>query len=93
MALHFHPLKIRSVRPDTDEAVIVSFDVPAELSEAFRFTQGQHLTLRETLGGNEERNSCASASGTSKETITASSVSATTLFTRSGWKCRLIRGA
>ena len=28
MSLHFHPLRVKSVRPDTDEAVIVSFDVP-----------------------------------------------------------------
>ena len=64
MALHFHPLKIRSVRPDTDEAVIVSFDVPAELSEAFRFTQGQHLTLRNTVDGSDERRSYSICAGT-----------------------------
>ena len=46
MALHFHPLRVKSVRPETDEAVVVSFDVPAELAEQFRFTQGQHLTLQ-----------------------------------------------
>ena len=44
-ALHFHPLRVKSVRPETDEAVVVSFDVPAELAEQFRFTHGQHLTL------------------------------------------------
>ncbi|MEO9069273.1 MAG: phenylacetic acid degradation protein, partial [Caldimonas sp.] len=54
MALHFHPLRVKSVRPDTDEAVIVSFDVPADLAEHFRFSQGQHLTLRETVAGNDE---------------------------------------
>ena len=32
-SLHFHPLTVKSVRPDTDEAVIVSFDVPEDLSE------------------------------------------------------------
>ena len=45
MALHFHPLRVKSVRPETDEAVVVSFDVPAELVEQFRFTQGLLLTL------------------------------------------------
>ncbi|MGZ5217907.1 MAG: phenylacetic acid degradation protein, partial [Caldimonas sp.] len=44
MSLHFHPLTVRSVRPETDEAVVVSFDVPGDLAEAFRFTHGQHLT-------------------------------------------------
>lgn len=63
MSLHFHPLKIRSVRPDTDEAVIVSFDVPGELKEAFRFTQGQHLTLRNTIEGSDERRSYSICAG------------------------------
>ena len=62
--LQFHPLKVRSVRPETDEAVVVSFDVPAEHAEAFRFTQGQHLTLRRTIDGSEERRSYSICSGT-----------------------------
>ncbi len=63
MSIHFHPLKIRGVRPDTDEAVIVSFDVPDELSESFRFTQGQHLTLRNTIDGSDERRSYSICAG------------------------------
>ncbi len=62
-SLHFHPLKVRSVRPETDEAVIVSFDVPGELDEAFRFTQGQHLTLRGTIDGSDERRSYSICAG------------------------------
>ena len=49
MSLHFHPLRVRSVQPDTDEAVIVSFDVPDEVADEFRFTHGQHLTVRREL--------------------------------------------
>ena len=63
MSLHFHPLRVKSVVADTDEAVIVSFDVPEALAQEFRFTQGQHLTLRETLGGNEERRSYSICAG------------------------------
>jgi len=65
MSLHFHPLRVKSVRPESEEAVVVAFDVPAELAEQFRFTHGQHLTLRRTIGGNEERRSysiCAAPS-------------------------------
>jgi ring-1,2-phenylacetyl-CoA epoxidase subunit PaaE len=62
-SLHFHPLKVKSVRPDTDEAVIVSFDVPEDLGDAFRFTQGQHLTLRNTVEGSDERRSYSICSG------------------------------
>ena len=63
MSVDFHPLRVKSVRPDTDEAVIVSFDVPPDLAERFRFTQGQHLTLRSTLGGIDERRSYSICAG------------------------------
>ena len=62
-SLHFHPLTVRSVEPETDEAVVVCFDVPGELAEAFRFTQGQHLTLRSTVDGSDERRSYSICAG------------------------------
>jgi ring-1,2-phenylacetyl-CoA epoxidase subunit PaaE len=64
MSLHFHPLRVRSIRPDTDEAVIVSFDVPDEVADEFRFTHGQHLTVRQELGGIEHRRSYSICAGT-----------------------------
>ena len=64
MSLHFHPLRVKSVRPDTDEAVIVSFEVPAERADDFRFTHGQHLTLRQELDGVEQRRSYSICAGT-----------------------------
>jgi ring-1,2-phenylacetyl-CoA epoxidase subunit PaaE len=63
VALHFHPLRVKSVRPETDEAVVVSFEVPAELAEQFRFTQGQHLTLKQTVEGTEQRRSYSICAG------------------------------
>ena len=41
MDITFHPLIVRSIQPDTVEAVIVTFDVPAPLRSVFGFTQGQ----------------------------------------------------
>jgi ring-1,2-phenylacetyl-CoA epoxidase subunit PaaE len=64
MSLHFHPLRVKSVRPDTDEAVVVSFEVPADAADAFRFTHGQHLTVRRTLAGTEHRRSYSICAGT-----------------------------
>ncbi len=62
-SLHFHPLRVREVQPDTDEAVIVSFDVPAELQEQFHFTQGQYLTLRSDVSGQDLRRSYSICAG------------------------------
>jgi ring-1,2-phenylacetyl-CoA epoxidase subunit PaaE len=55
--LHFHPLRVRERRADTDDALVFGFEAPAELAEAFRFAPGQYLTLRHTLNGQEERRS------------------------------------
>ena len=63
MSTHFHSLRVKSITPDTDEAVIVSFDVPAALQNDFQFTQGQHLTLRTQINGKEERRSYSICSG------------------------------
>jgi ring-1,2-phenylacetyl-CoA epoxidase subunit PaaE len=60
---HFHNLTVKSVEADTDEGLIVAFDVPPELADEFRFTHGQHLTLRETVAGSEQRRSYSICSG------------------------------
>ena len=57
MSLHFHPLTVSAITPDTDEAVIVSLAVPPELAEAFRFEPGQYLTLRHQVAGQDLRRS------------------------------------
>ena len=63
MSLHFHPLRVRDVRPETDEAVVLSFDVPPALADTFRFSQGQYLTLRAEVGGQDVRRSYSICSG------------------------------
>ncbi|MDO9403259.1 MAG: 1,2-phenylacetyl-CoA epoxidase subunit PaaE [Polaromonas sp.] len=69
-ATQFHPLRVRAVRPETDDAVVVSFDVPEELREVFRFTQGQYLTLRNLdLGGQDLRRSYSICAGTEDQEL------------------------
>ena len=63
MNVTFHPLRVREVQPDTAEAVIVSFDVPPELREVFSFTQGQYLTLRTQIDGQDLRRSYSICAG------------------------------
>jgi ring-1,2-phenylacetyl-CoA epoxidase subunit PaaE len=53
----FHALKVARVEQLTDDAVAVTFDVPEELSEDYRFKPGQALTLRRVDGGRDERRS------------------------------------
>jgi ring-1,2-phenylacetyl-CoA epoxidase subunit PaaE len=63
MSTMFHPLRVRAVQPDTEEAVIVTFEVPAELQAAFGFTQGQYLTLRKEIDGQDLRRSYSICAG------------------------------
>jgi ring-1,2-phenylacetyl-CoA epoxidase subunit PaaE len=53
----FHPLRIAALRHDTADAVVLTFDVPAALKDAYRFTPGQYLTLRAEIDGQDIRRS------------------------------------
>jgi ring-1,2-phenylacetyl-CoA epoxidase subunit PaaE len=57
MATHFRTLTIRDVRRETAECVSVAFTVPPAFHEEFRFYQGQNITLRTQMNGEEVRRS------------------------------------
>ena len=63
MSLHFHDLRVKSVQQDTDESVIVGFEVPDDLGETFAFQPGQYLTLRAQVGGEDLRRSYSICAG------------------------------
>src|SRR5215218_3312783 len=53
----FHPLTVAEVRPLTDDAVEVTFDVPDELADDYTYLPGQYVAIRATLDGKELRRS------------------------------------
>ena len=55
MSVSFHRLTVAEVIDETPEAKSIRFDLPEELRETFRFTPGQHLTLKAEIGGEEVR--------------------------------------
>ena len=55
MSAGFHTLKIAGVRREIDDAISLELEVPPELRDAFRFTAGQHLTVRADIDGEEVR--------------------------------------
>lgn len=59
----FHSLKVSNIHRDTDEALIINFDVPDDLRDQYRFIQGQYLTLRKELTGEEIRRSYSICAG------------------------------
>lgn len=57
MSIHFHPLTIKNIRKETPDCVSIAFGIEPGLEELFRFSQGQNLTLRTHIGGEEVRRS------------------------------------
>src|SRR5579875_1744237 len=53
--MHFHLLKVKAVERETEDCVVITFDVPHDLQPTFQFIQGQTLTLRRTFHGVEVR--------------------------------------
>ncbi|BBB29091.1 1,2-phenylacetyl-CoA epoxidase subunit PaaE [Neptunomonas japonica] len=60
---NFYTLKIADVQPETDTAVCVTFDVPEALKEKFTFIQGQFLTIKAMIDGEDVRRSYSICSG------------------------------
>src|SRR5687768_7557908 len=63
MSIHFHPLRGREVTRERPECVSILCEVPAELKKTFEVKQGQRITMRTLLNGEEVRRTysiCAS---------------------------------
>ncbi|MCM5662379.1 ferredoxin--NADP reductase [Galbibacter mesophilus] len=54
---HFHLLKVASVNKITPKAIVITFGIPNELSEAFTFIPGQYITIKKEIDGKELRRS------------------------------------
>jgi ring-1,2-phenylacetyl-CoA epoxidase subunit PaaE len=57
MASHFRTLTIEDVRRETADCVSVAFAIPADFREEFRWRQGQNITLRTRINGEDIRRS------------------------------------
>jgi ring-1,2-phenylacetyl-CoA epoxidase subunit PaaE len=57
VASHFRTLKIEDIRRETADCVSVAFAIPSAFREEFRYRQGQNITLRVQLNGEELRRS------------------------------------
>ncbi len=65
----FRTLTVRDVQPETDSAVRISFEVPADLESDFRYRQGQYLTLQADVDGEPVRRSYSICSGIDDEVM------------------------
>jgi len=65
----FYPLTVAKVKHETRDAVAVTFAVPPELKQTFAYQQGQHLTLRAMIDGEDVRRSYSICSSVQDEQL------------------------
>lgn len=53
----FYPIKVQDVYKETKDCSVVSFEIPDDLKTEFKYSQGQHLTLKVLINGAEVRRS------------------------------------
>ena len=53
----FYTITVKDIYKETDDTSVVTFDIPDLLREDFRFRQGQHLTLKAQIDGEDIRRS------------------------------------
>jgi ring-1,2-phenylacetyl-CoA epoxidase subunit PaaE len=53
----FYPIKVKSIERSTPDCSVVAFEVGEDLQAAFNFKQGQYLTLKAEVNGEELRRS------------------------------------
>ncbi|WP_462252278.1 1,2-phenylacetyl-CoA epoxidase subunit PaaE [Ekhidna sp.] len=66
----FHTLSVKEITRPTEESVAVTFDIPEDLREEFSFIQGQHITLKKDINGEDTRRSYSICSCPIDEVLT-----------------------
>jgi ring-1,2-phenylacetyl-CoA epoxidase subunit PaaE len=57
MSTHFHTLRIKKLIRETADCISMVFDVPENLQSAFEYKEGQNITIKKVIGGEEIRRS------------------------------------
>lgn len=55
MAIEFHKLKVKKIKRETSDTVSISFALPDDKKDKFKYKPGQYLTVKCDLGGSDER--------------------------------------
>jgi len=67
--MKFHSVTISDIQNETDSAVCLTLDIPAELKGEFAFIPGQYLTFKAQIEGEEVRRSYSICSGIDDEQV------------------------
>jgi ring-1,2-phenylacetyl-CoA epoxidase subunit PaaE len=53
----FHRIRVAEIYKETEDTSVITFDIPESLQSQFSFKQGQHVTLRQLINGQDLRRS------------------------------------
>jgi ring-1,2-phenylacetyl-CoA epoxidase subunit PaaE len=69
VASHFYTLQVEDIRQETADCVSIAFTIPPGLRESFRYRQGQNITIKTHIGGEEIRRSYSICSSPLEEEL------------------------
>ncbi|MBK6564926.1 MAG: 2Fe-2S iron-sulfur cluster binding domain-containing protein [Saprospiraceae bacterium] len=55
--MKFYPLTVKDIRKETSDCVSVAFEVPLDIAQEFQYVQGQYLTMKSDILGDDIRRS------------------------------------
>lgn len=67
---HFHNLSIQSIDCVTEKSVAITFDIPENLKDIFKFKAGQYITLKTEIDGEDIRRDYSICSSVSSNNLT-----------------------
>ena len=53
----FYSLIVKNITPKTRDCITISFNIPSDLKETFKFKAGQYLTIKHKINGEDVRRS------------------------------------
>lgn len=66
----FHSLTVHNVKPLTPDSVAITFTIPKELIQTFKFTSGQYITIKKEIKGKELRRAYSISSSPKSDYVT-----------------------
>lgn len=54
---HFHKLTVKDIRNETNTCISISFSIPDEIKNDFKYEAGQYITIKKEINGEELRRS------------------------------------
>jgi ring-1,2-phenylacetyl-CoA epoxidase subunit PaaE len=69
MSIHFHALRVKELIRETSDCVSICFDIPENIQDQFSYREGQNITIKKTINGEEVRRSYSICAAPHEQTL------------------------